>query len=365
MAIAGAPGTLDELFDRAVDFVATAGPDGRFTYLNHAAAELIGYSREELVGEPIARIVAPEHVVTVAEQVRRKASGQRASSVYEIDFVTREGKRIPVEISSSSLVVDGEHRGQLAIARDLRERRALEEQLRQAQKLDAMGRLAGGIAHDFNNVLLVIRGYGELMLGKLEADHPTRGYAEKIAAEAERATTLTRSLLAFARAEPVNPQPVDLDALLEELAGTLRVLIGSSIEVELERSGEAFTVRADRAALEQILFNLAGNARDAMPGGGRLTLATRPVTVSAFEAESLALEPGRYQKLTVSDTGTGMDAEARERAFEPFFTTKERGEGTGLGLSMAYGLIRGLGGHITVDSAPGEGTTFSLYFVEA
>ena len=358
------PGFVD-VFDDAADFVATGNPEGRFTYLNHAAEKLTGYARDELIGESFAKVVAPESLALVTEQVRRKREGEQVSSVYEIDFVTRAGERIPVEISSTALTVDGEHVGQLAIARDLRERRALEARLLQAQKMDAMGRLAGGMAHDFNNVLLVVRGYGELLLGKLDDGHPARGYAEKIAAEAERASSLTRRLLAFARAEPVNPQPLDLDELLEGMVDTLRVLVGESIPIELSSSGERFEVRADRAAVEQVMLNLAGNARDAMPKGGRLTLATRVAELGAAEAAALVLEPGRYRLLTVSDTGSGMDGATRERAFEPFFTTKERGEGTGLGLSIAYGLIRGLGGHIAVESATGEGTTFSLYFAEA
>jgi PAS domain S-box-containing protein len=354
-----------QLFEHSADMVSTGDPEGRITYTNAATARLTGYAPEELIGESYAKIVAPEYVNVVAEQIRRLVSGEAVTAVYEVEIVCKDGERVPVEVSATAMLDDdGSHVGQIAISRDLRDRRAVEEQLRQAQKMEAVGRVARGIAHDFNNVLLVMRGFGELIATKLPDDHPASGYAAKIVAEAERAAAMTRRLLVFGRPEALEPEPIDLEETLASMLEALHMLVGDTVEFEFRPGGDGERVLADRGALQQIVFNLVANARDAMSDGGTLTLETRRVTLGVLEAEALlALRPGRYRLLRVSDTGSGMDEETRERVFDPFFTTKEAG--SGLGLAIVYGLVTQQGGHIHVESRPGEGTTFAVYLPEA
>jgi two-component system, cell cycle sensor histidine kinase and response regulator CckA len=355
---------VEQLFRDAPDIVVTGTFDGTITGINRAGERLTGYSSDEVVGKPVSLLVAPEHVPLIAARLRERAAG--AHSVYEVDALTKEGGRIPVEISATTLYEDGRPVGSLAIARDLRDRRAIEEQLHQAHKMEAVGRLGRVVAHDFNNVLLVMRGYGELIAMRLEEGHPARAYADKIVAEAERSVEMTRRLLAFSRESPMAIVELELERELEESRDTVAALLGPAVDLELALADEPGTVRADPAVLQQIVLNLAANARDAMPDGGRLTIETRSLVLGALEAEALPmLAPGRYRLLRFADTGTGMDAATRERAFEPMFTTKPPGEGTGLGLSIVYRLVQQLGGAVTLRSEPREGTTFSLYLAEA
>jgi two-component system, cell cycle sensor histidine kinase and response regulator CckA len=356
---------VEELFRDAPDIVATGDREGVITGVNAAVERLTGFAREEVVGKPFTQLIAPEHLATVAAHLRQKGDGARAT-VYEVDVLTRDGARIPVEISSTALFDDGEHVGQLAIARDLRDRRGIEEQLRQAQKMEAVGRLGRVVAHDFSNVLLVMRGYGELIAARLGAGDPSRVHAEKIVAEAERAVDLTRRLLSFSREEPLRPREVELETALEETLAALRALAGPGVAIDFRPADDRAPVRIDPDALQQIALNLTANARDAMPDGGVLTIETRPIALGALEAEALpTLRPGRYRLLRFADTGVGMDAATRERAFEPMFTTKPMGQGTGLGLSIVYRLVQQLGGSVTLRSEPGRGAVFSLYLPAA
>jgi nitrogen-specific signal transduction histidine kinase/FixJ family two-component response regulator len=251
----------------------------------------------------------------------------------------------------------------LAVAHDITERRSLEEQLRQSQKMEAIGRLAGGVAHDFNNLLSVISGYGELLAGDGSLGEQNRMRVEQMLRAAERAGSLTRQLLAFGRKQVVEPRVLDLNDALLDADRFLRRLIGEDVEIVTSLGEGIGAIRADRGQLEQILMNLVVNARDAMPQGGTITLRT--ADAEAGGADPLlegAMPPGPYVMLAVEDTGVGMSPEVQARIFEPFFTTKERGRGTGLGLATVHGIVQQSRGHIFVASEPGRGTSFRVYF---
>jgi signal transduction histidine kinase len=246
-------------------------------------------------------------------------------------------------------------------AEDVTERRALEQQLRQAQKMEAVGRLAGGIAHDFNNLLMVISGYSEFLLAGIGSDPALRGPAQEIANAAERATTLTRQLLAFSRKQMLAPKVVDLNAVVTENLKMLTRLIGEDISLVMVPSSDIGAVKADPGQIEQVVMNLAVNARDAMPQGGKLTIETANVTLGANYARFHSpVKPGDYVMLAISDSGMGMDTETQTHIFEPFYTTKGL-KGTGLGLSTVYGIVKQSEGYIWVYSEPGKGTTFKIY----
>jgi len=250
----------------------------------------------------------------------------------------------------------------LAVTRDITERRRLEEQLRQAQKLEAIGLLAGGVAHDFNNLLTVILGYAEL-LAELVKDSKTHVVAAEIRHACDRAVVLTQQLLAFSRKQVLHPTVIDLNAVIRDLMNMLGRIIGETIELKVTTSGAVPPVLADAGQVQQVVTNLAVNARDAMPAGGRITIETSSLRVSTPDGRG-ELPAGHYAVVTVSDTGTGVPPEILARIFEPFFTTKEPGKGTGLGLSTVYGIMKQSGGHIEARSEPGAGTVFTLYFPE-
>jgi two-component system, cell cycle sensor histidine kinase and response regulator CckA len=246
--------------------------------------------------------------------------------------------------------------------RDITERRALEEQLRQSQKLEAIGRLAGGVAHDFNNILMSIMGAADLLLMQLEADDGARGEAIEIKQSVDRGAGLTRQLLAFSRRQKTRPRLFALGDIVRGMDTMLRRLIGPEIDFEIVSSPDPVTVLADSGQIEQVVLNLVVNGRDAMPEGGRLTVTVDEVELDEVAAAALAeAKPGRYARLSVADTGTGMDDKTRAKLFEPFFTTKEQGKGTGLGLSIVYGIVKQSGGYVTVASELGRGTTFLIY----
>jgi len=252
---------------------------------------------------------------------------------------------------------DGAVLGGVIVCRDVTERRMTEQTVRQAQKMEAVGRLAGGIAHDFNNLLTVITGYCELLLYESSVPLQQRDYAEQIQQAAQRAASLTGQLLTFGRGAVVRPKPISLNSVIHGVEGMLRGLIGEDVALSLSLDPAVGAVKADVGQFEQVIMNLAVNARDAMPGGGKLVLETADIQVT----EAGLVPRGDYVLLAVTDTGCGMDAETQSRIFEPFFTTKARGKGTGLGLAIVYGIVQQGGGCITVDSRPGMGSTFNIY----
>jgi nitrogen-specific signal transduction histidine kinase len=246
--------------------------------------------------------------------------------------------------------------------RDMTEHRKLEQQLRESQKREAIGQLAGGIAHDFNNILSAIVGYGGMMQMKMSPDDANRLNVEQILVAADRAANLTHSLLAFSRKQIINPKPINLNDIISKAEKLLSRLIREDVELRTQTANRDLTVWADSLQIEQVLMNLATNARDAMPTGGQLILKTEEIDLNdELMMQGGILRPGRYALLTVTDTGSGMDEETLEKIFEPFFTTKEVGKGTGLGLAMVYGIIKQHNGYILASSQPGKGTTFSIY----
>ena len=256
--------------------------------------------------------------------------------------------------------LDGKPVRMIGCMADITERRRLEDQLRQSQKMEAVGRLAGGVAHDFNNVLTVVKSFSEFLLEDLDKLDPRRSDVEEIAKAADRAAALTRKLLAFSRKQVMRPEPLDLNAIVVGMERMLQRLIGDDVRIATELDSQLLAIEADPSSVEQVILNLAVNARDAMLDGGTLTIRTRNETIDRIDA-AWGIQPGRYALLTVSDTGHGMDVATQARVFEPFFTTKEQGQGTGLGLAMVYGIVKQSGGHVWVESAPGQGTTFCIY----
>jgi signal transduction histidine kinase len=287
--------------------------------------------------------------------------------VFESVHVDRAGREVPVLMDITAVRDDD---GTLLYfagnVQDLSERRRAEDHVRQAQKMEAVGRLAGGVAHDFNNMMMIIIGFADFLCHAIDADDPRRRDAEEIRKAAERAAGLTRQLLAFGRQQMVRPQVVDLNGVVRDMELMLRPLLGEDITL-VTSLPPVGPVRADRGQLEQVLMNLALNARDAMAGGGRLAIETRSIELGEEEGYrrfGLEIPAGRYVRLVVRDTGEGMNAETKARIFEPFFSTKPPAQNTGLGLSVVYGIVSQSGGYVTVDSQPGQGTTFTIWLPE-
>jgi two-component system cell cycle sensor histidine kinase/response regulator CckA len=336
--------------------------EGRFLDVNPALITMLGYASAEevLLLDPEKDVFAnsEEHTRLIAEFRR---SG-RLDGI-ELKWKRKDGKAITVRISGRAVSNVDEPADVLeAIAEDVTDRRVLEDQFRQAQKMEAVGRLAGGVAHDFNNLLMVISGYAEVILANLSLDHPLYEKGKAIQAAADRATTLTRQLLAFSRKQMLELKVVDVNAIVSDMERLLRPLIGENVEVVTTLAPDAAHTRADAGQLEQVLMNLVVNAKDAMPGGGKLAIQTKNLFVDENHRRGQTfIRPGDYVLLTVSDTGLGMDKETQSRIFEPFFTTKEKGKGTGLGLSTVYGIVKQSGGYVMVQSEEGRGTSFHIY----
>jgi two-component system cell cycle sensor histidine kinase/response regulator CckA len=335
---------------------------------NPTAERLFGFRKEEILGlgPPYENFVPPSARPQTEEILRRIRAGDMAAHSVN-DNLTREGQLITCEWFNTPLLTeDGRFTGILCLAQDVTGRRRLEEQLRQAQKMEAVGRLAGGIAHDFNNLLTVINGYSGLLLDALTGDDSRRDLAAEVLRAGERAAALTRQLLAFSRQQVVAPRLLDLNSVVADMEKMLRRVIGEDVELATSLQPGLRPIKADPGQVEQVLMNLAVNARDAMPQGGRLTIETRNVNLDeSYVRVRPDVRPGPYVLLAVSDTGHGMTAEVKARLFEPFFTTKEAGLGTGLGLATVYGIVKHSGGHIEVYSEPGAGTTFKVYLPRA
>jgi len=399
---------LASIVESSDDAIFGKSMDGIITSWNKGAERIYGYTAEEVVGKPISVLIPPEQGDEL-RQIHETATRGESLDDYETLRVRKDGKEIYLSLSISPIKdTTGRLTGASIVARDITEQRLAqkalqeahdelevrvkertvqlteavaslekeiaerqeaeealektEEQLRQSQKLEAVGRLAGGIAHDFNNLLTVIIGYSDLISRKGGLDARVTERVEEIHKAAVRASSLTRQLLAFSRKQVLKPQVLDLNELVEGLSKMLSRLIGEDVQIINSLGAGLGKVNADPGQIEQILINLAVNARDAMPEGGQITIKTANAELDqAYSDMHMAVKPGHYVMLAVSDTGLGMDAATRERVFEPFFTTKEVGKGTGLGLSMVYGIVKQSGGNIWIYSEPGHGATFKIY----
>ena len=340
--------------------------DGKIQSWNPAAERIFGYTAAEMVGQSVLRLVPPDLHTEEHEILARLRRGEHIAH-YETMRLRKDGQRILIALTVSPIRdAGGDLIGASAIKRDITGQRGLEAQLRQAQQLEAIGQLAGGVAHDFNNILGAISGYVALVLRALPAGSPIRADVLGIQEAADRAAALTQQLLAFGRKQVMQPTVVDLREVLDDTGRMLRRLIGEHIDLAIMPGPMVSPVLADRGELGRVIVNLAVNARDAMPHGGRLTIEARdsPLT-EEYAGSHLGVSPGQYVLLAVTDTGHGMTREVQARIFEPFFTTKPRGKGTGLGLSTVFGIVKQLGGHIFVYSEPGHGSTFKVYFPRA
>jgi PAS domain S-box-containing protein len=353
-----------DLFESAPDATVIIEAQGMIRAASRQTARLFGYEREKLNGQPVEVLVsAPARAALRQlreEFVKSPVPRLMGADEQSLLALRKDGSTFPVEISLSPMTT--EPGVVIAAIRDITDRRRLEEHLRQAQKIEAVGRLAGGIAHDFNNILGVILGQSQIMLRGMPPDHPLRARVEQILSASERAAGLTRQLLAFSRKQVFEMRVLDLNEIVEGLKSMLGRLLGEDVELTFRRGQDLGRIRADPTQIEQILMNLAVNARDAMPGGGRLAVETSDAEMDEDYARIHAgAVAGRYVCLAVSDTGQGMTREVQARVFEPFFTTKEPGKGTGLGLSTVYGIVKQSDGFIYVYSEPGQGTTFKIY----
>jgi len=337
----------------------------RVVFANRAAEEITGYSFAELAEMDAATILSPESQALVQEKRTERRKGRHESQRYEVKFTTKNKVEKWLDITSSEISFEGAP-AILVNAMDVTERKGVEDQLRQAQKMEAVGRLAGGVAHDFNNLLMIMRGYADLIMDSESADASTRRNAEQITRAAERAAGLTQQLLAFSRKQVLALQVLDLPGAIRDTESMLVRLIGEDVELSVKAAPDLWRVKADPNQLEQVILNLAINARDAMPKGGKLMMEMRNVELDAFFLRQHAgATAGPHVMLSVTDTGSGMTPEVRARVFEPFFTTKEVGRGTGLGLATVYGIVKQSSGYITVYSEPEKGTTFSIYLPKA
>ncbi len=327
-------------------------------FANEAFARMCGYERgEELHGLHASAVQMPEDHACMAEYGGRRLRGEPAPVVYTFRGRRKDGFAVDLEASVSTFRTDGRD-FILTVVRDLTERHRLEEQLRQAQKMEAVGRLAGGVAHDFNNLLTVINGFCDIGLNALAPKHAARSSLEEVKRAGDRAAALTRQLLAFSRKQVLAPKLIDLNAVVRDMDKMLARVLGEDIGLKVHLRDGLPPVRVDPGQIEQVVLNMALNARDAMPRGGTLALETSSVS---FPAGLGDVPPGNYLMLVVGDTGCGMTAQTLQRIFEPFFTTKEQGKGTGLGLATVYGIIRQSNGYVRVDSEYGAGTTFYIY----
>jgi hypothetical protein len=334
----------------------------RFLAVNEAAVRRYGYTREEFAEMTIVHIRPASEVARLVERWHDRSFRRDSSSQGQWKHRTKDGRELDVEIFADEISLDG-FAAMLVVAHDVTERNKLEAQLRQSQKMEAIGRLAGGVAHDFNNVLGVAGGYADLLLRDLGSGDPRRRRLELIRKAIESGSALTRQLLAFSRGQPVEMKATDVGAVVKAIEPMVARLIGEEHDLVVRTDAALPKVNADSGQLEQVLMNLVVNARDAMPRGGTLIIETRTVHLDeAFARTHVGAAPGIYVVLSVTDTGEGMDAETRSRIFEPFFTTKDPGKGTGLGLSTVYSIVKQSGGYIGVYSEVGHGTTFNIYF---
>jgi PAS domain S-box-containing protein len=347
------------LVERANDGIAII-QDTLIKYINPRLAEISGYTYDEVVGKPFTDYIDPDEIPKVVEYYQRRLAGEEIPSVYETALRHKDGSKIDIEFNTS-LITYQKKPTVFAFIRDLTERKRLEAQLQQARKMEAIGTLAGGISHDFNNLLMGILGSASLMLSNIRPNHPHYEGLKDIEQHVQSGAELTKQLLGFARGGRYEVKPIDLNKLIKktsEMFGRTK----KEIKICTKYQENIWPIEADQGQIEQVLLNLYVNAWQAMPGGGGLYLQSENVSLDQNQAKPLGIEHRRrYVKLSITDTGAGMDAATRRRIFDPFFTTKEMGRGTGLGLASVYGIVKNHGGIIEVNSQKGEGTTFTIY----
>jgi len=356
-----------DLVENANSIILRWDINGVITFINDYGQRLLGYSQADLVGRPVLGTIVPDKDTSGRDLVAmiEGITGRPNEFIYnENENITKDGHSIWVSWSNKPIYNEaGQLVGILSIGNEITERKKLEQQLFQAQKMEAVGQLAGGIAHDFNNMLMVINGYCELLLDELAEGNALRRDIEQIKATSSRAAALTRQLLAFGRRQVVQPKVVDLNKLLYSSQEMITRLVGEAVQLNIRGQDGPLNIYSDPVQMEQVILNLAANARDAMPDGGILTIETRRKDIERPDSGELYMVPtGSYVFCSVLDTGVGMSADTLEHIFEPFFTTKEPGKGTGLGLSTVYGIIKQNDGYIFAHSEPGKGSSFSMYF---
>jgi PAS domain S-box-containing protein len=356
-----------DLFDNASDLVCITTADGKFQYVNKAWNELVGYSDQELQRLRFDDVVHADSLDLYRAICRRVQAGQTVDRV-ELVLLTSGGVHLTLDGNLSATSSDGHPPMIRGIYRDITERKRVEEQLRRAERMQSAGRLAGGVAHEVNNMMTGVLGFSHFLLKSLALDDPRRAEVQEIIKAGSRAADVTKQLLAFTRQQILRPEPLEINAVLAKMERMLRRSLGEEHQLVFSLSPDFGLIRADGAQFEQVLVNLLLNARDAMTGPGRVTIATAPATLDEVYAQrhaDISIPPGDYVLLSVSDTGCGMDSVVQSRIFEPFFTTKPTGQGTGLGLSTAYGIVKQSGGFIWVYSEPAHGTTFKIYLPRA
>jgi PAS domain S-box-containing protein len=352
-----------DLFDNASDLVCTTTLDGTFLYVNRAWHQAMALSDEQLAGRRFLDLVHPDSRDRYLEVVARAEAGEPIGQV-DLVLVTAGGMPLTLEGNISCTTTDGSPARLRGIYRDVTERKRVEEQLRRAERMQASGRLAGGVAHEVNNMMTGVIGFSEFLLRSLEPTDPRRAEVAEIIKAGTRAADVTRQLLAFTRQQFLRPEVLPVNGVVQDLEKMLRRVLGEDHVLELALAADAGEIRADRGQLAQVLVNLMLNARDAMPGRGRVTIATRATVLDdryGAHHDGVGIPHGEYVQLAVSDTGVGMDRETQARIFEPFFTTKPVGQGTGLGLSTVYGIVKQSDGFVWVYSEPDLGTTFKIY----
>ncbi|CAN5622565.1 hypothetical protein BH10ACI3_BH10ACI3_09710 [soil metagenome] len=350
-----------DLVENAIDIIYTHDLDGNYTSANKAVEVVLGFTIDEVLTKNLSTTVTPEYL-DIAKDMIAELLNRKESVISELEVFAKDGHRVAIEVKARLIKENGRPVGVQGIGRDISGRKQLEDQFRQAQKMESIGILAGGVAHDFNNLLTAINGYSDLTLRKLESDDPVRHNVQEIRDAGERAAALTAQLLAFSRKQILSPRVHNINTVITEIDKMLRRIMRENIDLHLVLDPKLGNIRADPGQIEQVIVNLAVNARDAMPNGGTLTIETENILLDdEYSDVHLTSAAGQFIRIAVSDTGLGMDESVKQRIFEPFFTTKEVGKGTGLGLSTVFGIVKQSGGNIRVYSEVGHGTTFKIY----
>ncbi|HSR49969.1 MAG TPA: PAS domain S-box protein [Acidobacteriota bacterium] len=349
-----------DLVESVNDIIFSLALDGTILYISPVSEQITGFHPSEVMGRPFHSFVHEEDLESLEKSFKRTLSGDLDPMEFRI--MTKEGEMRWVRSSSRPVRRQGDVVGVRGVMADITERRALEQQLRQAQKMEAIGQLAGGVAHDFNNLLTTILGHCDLMAYQMDEEHPLRENISEVRKSAVRASSLTQQLLTFGRKQMVSLVRLDVNEVVRGTEGMLRRLIGADIQFRIRLAHSVWKIKGDQTQLEQVVLNLVVNARDAMPEGGTLTVQTRNEPLSRPRAlPQFSVPSGEWVVLAVRDTGTGIDPELQAHIFEPFFTTKDVGKGTGLGLATVYGIVKQCGGYVVVESSRGEGTVFEIY----